>query len=103
VSVREQIEAEIEVVAGKVKDFKSHAAVLIELHRQVGDTLAKATSCLRVIQSKKIVSRNDELMKQIQTLTDSVDQISQSRNRMDLGTFVVRTDRVMDAVWKEMP
>lgn len=101
-SIREQIEAEVEAVAGEVKSFKAIANTVTELHQQLGAALSKADTCLRMIQSKAIISSNEKLMDQLSNLLDSCEQVRRNRNQMDLGTFVVKTDRVMDAVWKSL-
>lgn len=101
--IHQRIGEEIDAVASEVRNFKAAAHEIIELHRKIGDAISKAGSSLRVIQSKAIIQRDTKLMDKIQTLQDSVDRIHESRNRMDLGTFVVRTDRVMDEVYQALP
>ncbi len=102
-SIREQIEADCNDVAESVKAFKQAIHEVTELHSQLFVPLGAANLALRVIQSKSFIGRNDPLMKEIQRLNELVEKVQQLRNQMDLGTLVVKTDRVMDAVWKSLP
>jgi Zn-dependent oligopeptidase len=102
-SIREQIEADCEDVATSVKQFKQAIRDLTELQSQLFVPLSAANTALRVIQSKSFINKNDPLMCDIQKLEEMIDRIRQLKNRMDFGTLVVKTDRVMDAVWKSLP
>ena len=102
-SIREQIEADCEDVSESIKAFKLSLHDLIEQHSNLFVPLSTAKTALRVIQSKSFITANDPLMIEIQKLDEMIERVRQLRNQMDLGTLVVKTDRVMDAVWKSLP
>ena len=102
-SIREQIKADCVDVDESVKAFKQAMHELVEQHSQLFVPLGAAMMALRVIQSKSFITANDPLMIEIQKLDEMIERVRQLRNQMDLGTLVVKTDRVMDAVWKSLP
>jgi hypothetical protein len=99
----ENLLKEIDVVAEQVKVFKGAAHQFVELHRQMGSTLDRLTESLRLMQQSTFVNRNAAVMDKVSQLESSIENLVRARNTMDGGTFVVRCDRTMDAVWETLP
>ena len=102
-TIREQIQADCDTVADQMKVCQAAAHDITELQRRLGVTLDRMDTALRVIQSKSFINGSSKAMSSCELLKISLDQIRENRNRMDCGTFVVRSSRAMEAIWEVVP
>ena len=102
-SIREQMEADVDDVAMAVRAIKDAVEGITNLHNQLSTPISAAEGSLRVMLSKSFISRDEKLRPQVEKFLDLVQRVHELKNTMDMGTLVVQTDRVMDAVWKSLP
>ena len=86
-----------------VRAIKDAVEGITNLHNQLSTPISAAEGSLRVMLSKSFISRDEKLRPQVEKFLDLVQRVHELKNTMDMGTLVVQTDRVMDAVWKSLP
>lgn len=95
-SISEQLQDDYEATFRGLLVCKSVASEMAELSTKLADLLQKYEDGIRAIYK---TDNDDALL----TLMTRIDGIRQCRNRAELGSFVLETNKVMEKVYQRIP
>lgn len=102
-TIQEQLQIEIDDTCEDIKRIKLAVSELVRLQSELNRPLAMAEASLRAIQGKSFIANNRRLVEGVESLDNQISRIRELKNTMDMGTLVVRADRVTDELWQSLP
>ncbi len=96
----DQIIAEADAAAAEIPKIKHAAAALTAASNQISESIERMELSVRFLAPKPLICRDQKLLAQLRQIEERLARLREFRNMMELGSFELHVNRVMETAWE---